>query len=118
MQVSAGGYMGGENINPIMLRLVDLILRNCERRDRRPDPTVFVVARSTPMARGGWWWDTVESLVKIRREYRLCVYVVSAEPQGVRASYQPASKHRYSTSSHMRLRDRRLNLAIRQIFWD
>ena len=48
MQVSAGGYMGGENINPIMLRLVDLILRNYERRDRRPDPTVFVVARSTP----------------------------------------------------------------------
>ena len=60
------------------------------------------------------------ALLKSRREYRLCVlYVVSAESQGVKgASHRPASKHRYSTSSKMCLRDRRLNLAITQLFWE
>ena len=58
------------------------------------------------------------ALLKNWREYRLCVlYVVSAEYLGVRkASHWPASKQRYSASSHMRLRDRRLNLAIKQLF--
>ena len=47
--------MGEENINPIMLRLVDLILRDCKRRDRRPHSTIFVVAKSAPITDGRWW---------------------------------------------------------------
>ena len=69
MRVNVGRYTGGENINPIMLLLVDLILRNCKWRDRRPDSTVFVVTRSTPITDGRWWWDTGESLVKSRDKY-------------------------------------------------
>ena len=69
MWVSVGRYTGGENINLIMLRLVDLILGNCKWRDRRSGSTVFVVATSTPITDGRWWWDTGESLVKSRNKY-------------------------------------------------
>ena len=55
MWVSVDRYMGEENINPIMLRLVDLILRDCKRRDRRPHSTIFVVAKSAPITDGRWW---------------------------------------------------------------
>ena len=70
--VSVGRYMGGEN--PIMLRLVDLILRDCKRRDRRPDATIFVVAKSAPITDGRWWWDTGESFVKkLARISSVCI---------------------------------------------
>ena len=66
MPVSVGRYTGGENINPIMLRLVDLILRDCKRRDRRTDSTIFVVAKSAPI--------TGESFVKkLARISSVCI---------------------------------------------
>ena len=82
MKVSVRRYTRGENINPIMLRLADLILGNFERRGRRPDYTIFVVARSTPITDGRrWWWEPGETLVRSWRECCLCVlHVVSVEP--------------------------------------
>ena len=66
--------MGGENINPIMLHLVDLILRDCKRRDRRPDSTIFVVAKSAPITPGRWWWDTgVNFVKKLARISSVCI---------------------------------------------
>ena len=55
VQVSVGRFARGENINPLMLHVVDLLLRNHGGRDRRPNYTIFVVSWSAPNTDGGWW---------------------------------------------------------------
>ena len=37
IRVSVGTFAGGENIDPLILRVVDLLLRNCGGRNRRPN---------------------------------------------------------------------------------
>ena len=89
MWVSVGKFAGGENINPFMLCMVDLLLRNYGGRGRKHNYAVIVVAWSAPNTDGVWWWVTTESLVKSQWKYLLCVmYVASDTSQGPRGASQ------------------------------
>ena len=63
IRVSVGRFIGGENIHPLMVSVVDLLLGNHGGRDKKPNYTIFLVAWGSPNTDGRWWWVRAESLV-------------------------------------------------------